>query len=517
MHETRCACADAGRPAPKYVRRVNVYKDGDEEYLRRLKEEHGDLEDLQFWGRAFVDVPDSDIRAKPEFLKGLLVEGLPLFLEHRYSEHTAMPPRGTGQTTELKLTHKPMGHVITGAVKDGVELWILGQIDENKLTREELTLMRTMLRDGTLGSLSVGGCGIMSKEASDAYKSSCCILCRVDEVSLCESGLVAGTDIVNVRASGSFSPSSKIENATADDGMTSTETTDRAEKDQVSKRDGEACATQCERAEKPNGEQPVESRKRERPDDGAGNGDRVREDGSKDDAGRTRAARFEDLEKKIKSIEDKLVEKQAAETRESRSQEPAKTLVDQHAEDEKMPDVKDMSQRLQNLEHELNTAIQREKTRELREKASAMQIDMDAAGIVCDDGNSEALAKMLQAFDKRARLDRETRDHEVRSVAASNVRRVDDFIGSGAESGFKTSKRRGDDADRGGRPGKRDGAENAATSNLGKRFSRENDEKPDTPSCCYKILKQKLRAAGSQFPHSLFYDERLAEIILQDS
>jgi hypothetical protein len=212
--------ADLRRP-PLRVKRVSTYDAGDVAFLKTLTRTYGPVGDLCFWGKAYVAVDDAG-RSVGDFsaadLRSFDRDGLAgkrMLYEHRYSVNTAFP-REPPPVREggCGADAKPIGVVEHSVVRDGRELWIRGRILSENLTQEELAEVRSRLRNGEIGDLSVSYFVCQVEDTGTGYIKDTCML-GITEISLCREGAIPGTRLVSVCASMDHDTHQKAAAATA--------------------------------------------------------------------------------------------------------------------------------------------------------------------------------------------------------------------------------------------------------------------------------------------------------------
>ena len=206
------------RNGPKQVIICRAFREHDLATVAKLSAKHGDVEDLEFWGRVMVTTTNEGTQIPlfdNEELARTNLCGEPLFIEHSYPDGIKIPaPHQMNKNLYRKPgpNSVPLGKVLVsdGTVQPG-ELWIKGKIDTSGITPEQIEMLRSALRDGTLGSLSAGYAHSKDKKAIDAEVfyhgggipgiGSDGTYIKHLEVSLCRIPDISGSDIVFVKAS----------------------------------------------------------------------------------------------------------------------------------------------------------------------------------------------------------------------------------------------------------------------------------------------------------------------------
>lgn len=189
---------------------VKLYDESDAAFYEQLVQQHGPLQDLEMWGKAFVKTPEAsrvhNVNITDSEALTIELTGTRIFFEHRYDSRSAMPM--TNETDAGRLTPKanalPIGMITrtvhNAAGSNGHEVWVHAKFDAQNLDASEERRLRDMLRSNRIADLSV--CYVEERDSGGMYKSGG-VKKSIPEVSLCQRGRLRGTHIVAVQASDS--------------------------------------------------------------------------------------------------------------------------------------------------------------------------------------------------------------------------------------------------------------------------------------------------------------------------
>lgn len=199
-------------PSKKVIQ--NTKRPQDEEIVRMLVVSYGDIDDLEFLGRAYTEKKDDGSNTMvfaPGEVEKMDLVGLPLYVEHCYPEGIKLPRKGMLDKRKYTVpgpSSVPLGRVI--AQYHGVDpgsVWIRGKIDPNGMSPEEVKALRASLRD-SLDQLSIayGYTNTPGKLSSGFLYGGLLRLfdgtyARLMELSLTHMGDISGCDIGLVKAS----------------------------------------------------------------------------------------------------------------------------------------------------------------------------------------------------------------------------------------------------------------------------------------------------------------------------
>jgi len=204
---------------------VREFREGDFGIYEDLCQRYGDIGDLEFWGRAYVDlddagIPNTDIPRKARLSGTLSLDGLPLFIRHCYSTISPFaelnPSIWAGKNEYPTSNSRPLGHVVASVVTPCGDVYVKCRIDKESLSQGEVDRIRHELRSKGLGDLSLGYAIPDTPEKLKAHMDAIQRwgfvsigptqidsgkMLFVHELSLTPKGFFHGTNIIAVRAS----------------------------------------------------------------------------------------------------------------------------------------------------------------------------------------------------------------------------------------------------------------------------------------------------------------------------